>query len=284
MIDSGLMSRSFLPRVLSFIPPSVRRIVIGRSDQPSKVATALHHLFNRTKGDGSEVLACSGPLKGFRMSTDWARYRGYVYGSWEPIATDAIISAVKPGMRVFDIGAHLGYYSLLLARCVGPAGRVMSFEAAPRNFDTLRSNILINNLKNVDLFNLAVFSEVGSIQMSISSTDVASGDWSISRHSNGETIQVPTITLDQFYRETDVLPDFLKMDVEGAEYDVLVGGREVISRSRPTMLIELHHFDGDLAANRVPELLGRWNYQIRWLEKWPQTSQILAQPLPAKST
>ena len=216
------------------------------------------------------------------MSTDWARYRGYVYGSWEPIATNAIISAVTPGMRVFDIGAHLGYYSLLLAKCVGSAGLVVSFEAAPRNFSTLRNNILINNLENVELLNVAVFSKVGSIQMSISSTDVASGDWSISRESGGETIQVPTITLDRFCKQAKVLPDFLKMDVEGAEYDVLMGGSEVISRSRPTMLIELHHFDGNVVANQVPELLREWNYQISWLERWPQTSQILAQPLSAK--
>jgi hypothetical protein len=47
-----------------------------------------------------------------------------------------------------------------------------------------------------------------------------------------------------------------------------------IGKSQPTMLIELHHFDGDLAA---PDLLSMWNYRIQWLEKWPQTSQILAQ-------
>jgi hypothetical protein len=70
--------------------------------------------------------------------------------------------------------------------------------------------------------------------------------------------------------------------VEGAEYDVLMGSRETINRSQPTMFIELHHFDGDLAANRVPDLLSNWNYHILWLEKWPQTSQILAQPSSTK--
>jgi FkbM family methyltransferase len=216
------------------------------------------------------------------MSTDWTRYRGYIYGNWEPVATQTIISNAKRGMCVFDIGAHLGYYSLLLAKCVGPVGRVVSFEAAPGNFSTLQRNILMNNLDNVELINQAVFSKSGTIGMSVSPTNTSSGDWSISRPANGHSIQVQTISLDQFCQANQVFPDFLKIDVEGAEYDVLMGGRETIGRSRPTMLIELHHFDGNMAANQVPDLLREWNYHIQWLETWPQTSQILAQPSSAK--
>jgi FkbM family methyltransferase len=216
------------------------------------------------------------------MSTDWTRYRGYIYGNWEPVVTQAIISNVEPGMCVFDVGAHLGYYSLLLAKCVGPVGRVVSFEAAPSNFLTLQKNVVINNLENVELINLAVFSKSGTTSMSVSSADTSSGDWSISRQTNGDSIQVQTTSLDQFCQARSVFPDFIKIDVEGTEYDVLIGGRETIGKSRPTMLIELHHFDGDMAANRVPDLLTEWKYRIQWLETWPQTSHILAQPSPMK--
>jgi hypothetical protein len=118
--------------------------------------------------------------------------------------------------------------------------------------------------------------------MSVSPEGTSSGDWSIIQKVNGDSIQVQTISLDRFCEANQVLPDFLKIDVEGAEYDVLIGGRETIGRSQPTMLIELHHFDGDLAANRVPDLLSKWNYRIQWLEKWPQTSHILAQPSSTK--
>jgi FkbM family methyltransferase len=282
MLSFGVMSRSFLPRVLGLIPPSVRRTVIGRSDRPSKIATILHNLFNRAPQDGSEMYPCHGTLQGFKMSTDWKRYRGYVYGNWEPVATEAIKSSVTLGMCAFDIGAHLGYYSLLLAKCVGPIGHVVSFEAAPNNFLTLQRNVSVNDLKNVQLINQAVYSQITTISMSVSTADTASGDWSIIREPNGASIQVQTIVLDRFCEEHQIFPDFLKIDVEGAEYDVLLGGREVIARRWPTMLIELHHFDGNLEANLVPDLLRKWNYEIRWLERWSQTSQILAQPISTK--
>ncbi len=277
------MCRKFLPRALGLVPPALRRKIIGRSDQPSRVATILHNLVNYTVADTSDAFPCHGPLQGFKMSTDWKRYRGYIYGNWEPVATEAILKYVQPGMCVFDVGAHLGYYSLLLAKSVGSGGRVVSFEPAEGNFCTLKRNILINSLNNISLVNLALFSKSGTIRMFVSSADTASGDWSISRDSNKDGIEVQTISLDQFCETNHVLPDFLKIDVEGAEYDVLLGGRETIGRSQPTMLIELHHFDGDLAANPVPTLLNKWNYSIQWLEKWSQTSQILAQPSPTKS-
>jgi len=258
-------------------------MIIGRSDQPSRVATVFHNLVNSIAPERSEAFPCYGPLQGLKMSTDWARYRGYIYGSWEPVATQVIISSAKPGMCVFDIGAHLGYYSLLLAKCVGPVGRVVSFEPAPGNFCTLQKNVLINNLNNVELINLAAFSKSGTIRMSVPPTDTSSGDWSIIRQANGDSIiKVQTISLDQFCQAKSVFPDFLKIDVEGTEYDVLIGGRETIGESRPIMLIELHHFDGDLTTNRVPDLLREWKYNIQWLETWRQTSHILAWPSSTK--
>jgi len=276
------MFSSFLPRTLGLIPPTLRRMIIGRSDQPSRMATVFHNLVNSIKADRSEAFPCYGPLQGFRMSTDWTRYRGYIYGNWEPVATQAIVSNAKRGMCVFDIGAHLGYYSLLLAKCVGPVGRVVSFEASPGNFCTLQKNVLINKLENIELINLAVFSKSGTIGISVSPTDASSGDWSISRQTDGDSIQVQTISLDQFCQAKSVSPDFLKIDVEGAEFDVLMGGRETIGDCRPTMLIELHHFDGDIATNQVPDLLREWNYHVQWLERWPQTSHILARPSSTK--
>jgi hypothetical protein len=69
------------------------------------------------------------------------------------------------------------------------------------------------------------------------------------------------------------------MDVEGAEYDVLMGAERMIDRFRPKLLIELHHFDGNLAAHPVPDLLSSWGCRIRWIERSKMTSHILATPV-----
>jgi hypothetical protein len=68
-----------------------------------------------------------------------------------------------------------------------------------------------------------------------------------------------------------------------AEYDVLIGAGKTIARYQPKLLIELHHFDGNLAAHPVPDLLVGWGYQIQWVERWQLTSYILATPASAES-
>jgi hypothetical protein len=69
-----------------------------------------------------------GALKGYRMSIDWNRFRSFVYGTWEPEVLGAVTATVKPCMTVIDIGAHIGYYTLLFVKFVGPNGRVVAFE------------------------------------------------------------------------------------------------------------------------------------------------------------
>ena len=68
------------------------------------------------------------------------------------------------------------------------------------------------------------------------------------------------------------------MDVEGAEYEVVSGAKRVAGQFRPKLLIELHHFDGNLAAHPVPDLVSGWGYHIDWIERWRPSSYILATP------
>ncbi len=90
--------------------------------------------------------------------------------------------------------------------------------------------------------------------------------------------RVQAISLDDFCDKFALRPDFLKMDIEGAEYDALLGAKKTISQCRPKLLIELHHFDGNAATNPVPKLLMEWSYRIQWIERWEWTSHILARP------
>lgn len=277
------MLQSVIPRLLGFIPASWRRAVIGQPANPSRVSTFAHNLLNRLSPGKAQAFSCQGILDGYRMYIDWNRFRGFVYGTWEPDVASAVTSKVKPGMMVADIGAHIGYYTLLLAKCVGPSGRVFSFEPSPANFDFLEKNVRVNTLQNVQLFAQALYSRSEEITINVPEDIHHSGDASVRHIDRSTQLRVKAITLDSFCTLSRFRPDFLKMDVEGAEYDVLMGGQEVIAQARPRMLIELHHFDGNVDAHPVPDLLAQWGYEIEWIDRWDMTSHILATPGSATS-
>lgn len=181
-------------------------------------------------------------------------------------------------MTAIDVGAHIGYYTILFAKCVGPTGQVISLEPFPANFALLQKNIELNDMSQVRAFHEAVFSCAGELTISAPDDLLNSGDASVVHKHGTKQFRVPAVTLDSLCSR----PDFLKVDVEGAEYDVLLGAKETIAKSRPKMLIELHHFDGNLGSHPVPGLLAGWDYEIRWIDRFRLTSHIFA--LPASKT
>ncbi len=273
------MLKNVIPRLLGLMPVSWRRGIIGHADSPSRIATIAHNFLNRLSPNKSQVFDCRGALEGYQMCVDWRRFRSFIYGTWEPEATRAIASTVKEGMTVIDIGAHIGYYTLLFAKCVGASGHVFSFEPLPGNFELLRKNVQLNHLTQVQTLNQAVFSCAGEITLSVPDDQPNSGDGSVCLDKGVQQFRVNAVSLDAFCEEFLIRPDILKMDVEGAEYEVLRGGKVIINKIRPKLFIELHHFDGYLAAHPVPDLLSGWGYHIHWIERWQLTSYILATPV-----
>jgi FkbM family methyltransferase len=272
------MLENVIPRLLGWVPISWRRAIIGRPDNPSRFATLAHNFLNRMPPAESQVFDCQGALAGYQMSIDWDRFRSFVYGTWEPEVMKVVAATVKPGMTVIDIGAHIGYYTLLFAKCVGPSGRVLSFEPLPGNFALLQKNIRLNNLQNVRLLNQAVFSRTQGIVINVPDEQPNPGSGSMYTEKGAKQYHVDAVSLDDYCEKSAFRLDILKMDVEGAEYDVLRGAEKTIDRYRPKLLIELHHFDGNLAAHPVPDMLIGWGYQIQWVERWRLTSYILATP------
>jgi FkbM family methyltransferase len=272
------MLPNLIPHLLSLVPQSLRSAIIGRPDKPSRLATWAHDLFNRLTPSKSRPFACQGPLQGYRMFIDWSRYRSFVYGTWEPAVAKVVSEIVGKGMTVIDIGAHHGYYSLYFAKCVGPTGRVFSFEPVPENFALLRKNILLNDISWVEAFPDAVFSCTKDLSFAAPDQSANSGEGSLVDGYKGRQISVHAVTLDSFCTSAHSLPDLIKMDVEGAELHVLLGAKETLKQCSPKLLIELHHFDGNVAAHPVPELLQGHGYEVRWIEKFQWTSHILAIP------
>lgn len=270
------MNGKLIPRILGMVPVSVRRAMIGAEDNPSWIANLVHRWLNRIPVGREEIFNCKGDLAGFRMVTEWQRYRGLVYGNWEPEVSSIVRASVREGMTVLDVGGHIGYYTLLLAKCVGKSGRVFSFEPSPENFELLDRNIRLNHVTQVEALPLAVFSSKGISTITIPDGGSNSGGASVISQVGAREFQVETITLDNFCAERNIRPEFIKMDVEGAEFNVLLGGEATIRNCRPQMLIEVHHFDGKPHGNPAIEFLERCGYELSWVERLELTSHILA--------
>ena len=161
---------------------------------------------------------------------------------YEPETTRLFQTLLRPGQTVVDIGAHVGYYTLLAARAVGPAGSVYAFEPAPENAALLRRNVELNGYQNVVIVSQAVSDRSGHFPLFLNRLDTGF-------HSLQKTLQpsdseaahavtVSTITLDAFL-EAEGWPriDVVKMDVEGGEGMALRGMRGFLQRAGDVTLI-----------------------------------------------
>ena len=169
-------------------------------------------------------------------------------GNYEIGETEFCLARLRPGMTVFDVGAHIGLYTLLFARQVGPGGRVHAFEPEPRNREQLLVNLAINRCDNVTVNPLAVFSKTQPVTLNIYS---ATGNAlhtlrqaPINNHLEpGRTLMperqatVQATSLDDYCREHGIENiDYLKIDVEGAELDVLHGARGLLQREAVSLI------------------------------------------------
>ncbi|MCA9434290.1 MAG: FkbM family methyltransferase [Candidatus Omnitrophica bacterium] len=129
---------------------------------------------------------------------------------------------VREGDTVLDIGAHIGLFTLIMAREVGPKGRVFSFEPCPESHHLLAENIRANGLANVTLVEAAVGEETGWTTLFLNPLN--SGDHRTHPTSqSGESVRVETIRLDDFEPLKGIPIDFIKMDVQGSEGEALKG-------------------------------------------------------------
>jgi FkbM family methyltransferase len=209
------------------------------------------------------------------MKVDWSRFRAFAYGTWEPEIVKAVIEEVHEGFVAIDVGAHLGYYALILSRLVGSSGQVIAFEPIPSNFQILSENIELNDCKNIRIFNNAIANQSGRCE-GAPPAENNSGSFSLLKNDGAKTIAVDAISLDDFLKDCDCPIDFIEIDVEGAEGMVLEGARKTIESYHPILLVEIHHFGTSVESSQVPHLLLELDYDLNWLLKWDDTSHVLA--------
>ncbi|HRZ49576.1 MAG TPA: FkbM family methyltransferase, partial [Bacteroidales bacterium] len=174
---------------------------------------------------------------------DWIQKQIFFFGSYllEQQETRYWCKSVKQGEIILDIGANIGYYSLLASKRIGGRGRIYAFEAAPETFKKLSANIQRNEIENVVAYNLAIADFRGTIDLHIADTR-NSGMSSIAAFAeeSGQTVTVPTDTIDNFVNDNSVdRIDRVKIDVEGAEMLVLKGMENTLRKFKPVIHIEL---------------------------------------------
>jgi len=147
---------------------------------------------------------------------------------YEPAETELLQKLIQPGYTIVDVGANIGYYSLIFAKATGPAGKVFSFEPDPGNFSLLNQNLAMNGHVNVATVNKAVTAESGSINLFIS--DECPADHRIYDSGDGrKSLSIPSVSLDDYFASLDVKIDLIKMDIQGSEYFAVQGMRKVLA-------------------------------------------------------
>lgn len=223
------------------------------------------------------ALHASSPLMVHGHSMHLATHGGYppigmALGKYEEQTTKLFQRITRPGMVVIDAGAHVGYYTLLVARQVGEQGKVYAFEPEPTNFSLLQQNVALNGYGNVVATKAAVSNLVGSATLYLTSLD--SGRHSTHRHGlpDGGAVAVAATTLDAFLKAQGwPVVDLIKVDVEGAELDVLEGMSQLLGRPGELKLIIEFNPSSLQRAGADPlqllEKLASWQFSINCIDE-----------------
>ena len=175
----------------------------------------------------------------------------YLLGTPKSELQDVMSLFLKPGMVVYDIGSNVGFQACIAARLVGPSGSVYCFEPVPSNVAQIEYNARLNGFKNIVTRSMAL-GRIDCTERFLLSAECTWGALASATDHIAEPIgemEVEVRQLDSL-REKDSLPapDWVKMDVEGAEIDVLAGAMQTLKQSRPILVIELHRTNHEIAA------------------------------------
>ena len=198
-----------------------------------------------------------GPLRDMVLEVD-PRALDMVIGRYEPAIQTVLEATLRAGDVAFDVGANLGYFTLLMARSVGPGGRIVAFEPDPDMISALERN-LTRNIHDADRV-IALAAAAGAATEKVR---FARG-WRATRGAvvaTGGDLEVDMMTVDDA-AERFGAPRLLKIDVEGAELDVLSGGRTVLKTVKPVVLVEVHSAELERACAQLLQSLG-YDYERR---------------------
>lgn len=169
---------------------------------------------------------------------------------YEEYETELFKASVKKGMTVVDVGAHVGYYTLLAA---GQAGSVFAFEPEPYNFALLKRNVEVNNYKNVTLEQKAVLNRSGAISLFLCEFNLGAHRI-FELNDRRKSIMVQGVTLDEYFRDKTDKIDIIKMDIEGAEATAFAGMTNILNTNEDLKIFLEFWITGQKALGYSPRM------------------------------
>ena len=210
----------------------------------------------------AQVPILAGVLRGKKWVVGAGSYE-YWLGSYEYAVQKELSAAILPGYTVYDLGANVGFYSLLASALVGPSGRVFSFEPLPRNLRFLRKHVELNRIRNCSISEVAVGHHAGIARFN---SDQAPTMSHATFESSGN-LDIEVVALDELIVAGRLAPpDLIKCDIGGGEYDALFGAARTLAAYGPTVFLATH---GSAAHEQCCRLLTDLQFKITPLDGRP---------------
>lgn len=207
-----------------------------------------------------------GPLKDLKWRCSKTHQFWMPLGLYEPQTATWLCEHINPNMTFVDIGANAGYFTLLGSKSVGISGKVVAFEPQPIQCETITLNLKANHIRNVRLESLIVSDSTGEMEFIIERNNANSHISGIGfLHAQSDkfrVIKANSITLDQYCEENKIIPDIVKIDVEGAEVSVLRGMSQILSDKLPKIILSIHNEE---CYSTCIAILEGYNYKVESL-------------------
>ena len=243
----------------------LRKFWLDNSSPSYMLMARLHRFLHRNKDDIH--------LLKIRVPRDHYQYFCRIgKGDFLPGHESHIVGRFTPkeGDTVIDIGAHIGHYTIPSSKQVGNSGKVVAIEADPDNFQLLKRNIALNNLTNVLPLNYAVFSTRTRMKLYEQSASAKYNSLMLARAAKTKNyVEVNADTLDSILKLNGVnRVNWIKIDVEGAEFEVLKGSTKTLSSENVSLLIEIHNIDDPSHYSNIVDFLKYRNYEITFEQRY----------------
>lgn len=250
MVTSGNINAPNSFSAKGRIASSVRKFLIGKKKRAwVKVETGL--------------------AKGLWLHLNLASEEKYWLGYHEWEVQKLLRTLTTSGMIAYDIGSHIGFFSVAMARLVGDAGKIFAFEPDPESAERIHEHALRNSLgTRITPLGEAVWSYSSATGILFKRGSIKRDHGGVSADActpplaDGECISVPSVTLDSLVQKGYPVPNIVKVDVEGGECEVLKGGRELFSQAKIKLICEIHSSE---AVNWISDWLKQRGYVFQWL-------------------